>query len=273
MTRLLFIVCGSRDDLVRMINDDMQFVSSWFYQHRMYPNLAKTKVVSFGYKNPVDLHGRIWLHQSPNCAVGCGCKPLSQVYEIKYLGVMLDNKLTWGAQSKYLQSCLRKLNYVLFYASRQFSKFHLRKIYVALFESRLRYGIINWGAASANHLKPLSVLQKRTIRSVAGLRAGTSTGAEFISLKILNLQQLYRHSAGCYVHKHKSRFGVHEKRKGGLRSGNAAASVPVCRKTHSCNQASFAAAVFYNSLPAVLKGTVVANKFCKDLKEYLVLYE
>jgi len=132
---------GSRDGLVRMINNDMQFVSSWFYQHRLYPNLAKTKVVSFGYKDPLDLHGRIWLHQSPNCAVGCGCEPLSQVYEIKYLGVMLDNKLTWGAQSQYLQSCLRKLNYILFYASHQFSKFHLRKIYVALFESRLRYGV------------------------------------------------------------------------------------------------------------------------------------
>ena len=180
----------TRDGLVWLINEDMKLISSWFYQHRMYPNLAKTKVITFGYKDPVDIRDRIWLHQSPSCAGDCGCKPLSQVHEIKYLGVMLDNKLTWSVQSQYLQSCLRKLNYVLFYASRQFSKFHLRKIYVALFESRLRYGIVNWGTASEYLLKPLIVLQKRAIRSIAGLRAGTSTGAVFKSLKLLNLDQI-----------------------------------------------------------------------------------
>ena len=75
------------------------------------------------------------------------------------------------------------------------------------------------------------------------------------------------------MHKHKSRFDVQIKRKVGLRSGDVAASVPRWRKVHSCNQAMYAAATLYNGLLSNLKGTVVASRFCKDLKEYLVSCE
>jgi len=117
------------------------------------------------------------------------------------------------------------------------------------------------------------VLQKRAIRSIAGLKAGTSTGAVFKSLNLLKLKNLYRHSAGTYVHKHRSRFGVHTKRRVGLKSGNVAASVPEWYKTRSCNQAAYAAATSYNSLLADLKGTVVVSTFCRDLRDFLLMLD
>ena len=139
------IVYHSKDvgQLANEINADMRVMSDWFSRHRLHPNLSKTKIVTFGYKNKIDLSGMVWLHTCNGDQATCVCEPIGQVNEIKYLGVMLDSRLTWAAQSQYLQCALRKLNYMLYYLSQQFSRSHLIRVYKAIYDSKLRYGIVN----------------------------------------------------------------------------------------------------------------------------------
>jgi len=266
-------VAENKIQLLAKINEDMKTLTSWFYNHRLFPNLSKTKIISFGYKNPPNLENCVILHAKPNCANGCDCKPISQVTEIKYLGVMLDSKMTWVSQTLYLQGKLRKLNYVLHYASQHFSEKHLIRIYTALYDSVLRYGIINWGGASAYLIKPLSVLQKRAIRSIAGIRVGDGTGTWFQRLKILNLEKLHKYCAACYVHKRKDMFNVQLRLRAGMRTGDVAAHVPHWIKVHSQQQGAYQAPRLYNGLPKLLRENVSMKCFSRDLKEYLLSLE
>ena len=174
--------------------------------------------------------------------------------------------MTWAAQSQYLQGSLRKLNYLLYYLSKQFSRCHLIRVYKAIYDSKLRYGIVNWGHASETHLQPLRVLQKKAIRSIAGLRVGASTVSTFGKYNILNLNNLFKYSAGCYVHRRRYKY-MRVRPRAGLRGGDVVASVPDWQLARSRKQAAFAATIFYNSLPNNIRES---RKFGRNLREFLL---
>ncbi len=152
------------------------------------------------------------------------------------------------------------------YLQQQFSRQQLLRVYKAIYDSKLRYGIVNWGHASEYHLQPLRVLQKKAIRSIVGLRAGASTVQIFGKYNILNLDNLFKYSAGCYVHRRRYKF-MHVRSREGLRGGDVLASVPHWTRVHSWNQATFTVATFYKGLPDHIRGS---RKFGCDLKLHLL---
>ena len=90
---------------------------------------------------------------------------LPQVEHTKFLGVIIDNKLTW---KPHLSSLVQKLSC---YTGRlnRITKFipadHHTNLYHTLFESYLSYGVSVWGGA-----KPVFKAQKKAIRVLFGDR-------------------------------------------------------------------------------------------------------
>ena len=80
---------------------------------------------------------------------------LPQVEHTKFLGVIIDNKLTWqhhlSSLVKKLSCCTGRLNHTLF-------------------ESYLSYGVSVWGGAKPSKLKPVFKAQKKAIRVLFGDR-------------------------------------------------------------------------------------------------------
>ena len=73
---------------------------------------------------------------------------LDEVSETKFLGVIIDNKLEWSAHIHYLKKKLRSAAAVLSRVRHWIPEIHYSKIYHALFESHLTYGISVWGGVS-----------------------------------------------------------------------------------------------------------------------------
>ena len=84
----------------------------------------------------------------------------------KYLGIYVDDKLTWKNQvssvcSKIARVCLaleRLKNYV--------NQKTLLNVYYAMIQSHIQYCILTWDAASKTTLNPLIKLQKRAVRLI-----------------------------------------------------------------------------------------------------------
>ena len=96
--------------------------------------------------------------------------PLNPVTETKFLGVLIDEGLTWEphirALAKKLACCTGSLNRII-----QFVPENLHEsLYYTLFESYLTYAISVWGEASKAKLKPLIKAQKKVIRVMFGDR-------------------------------------------------------------------------------------------------------
>ena len=100
-----------------------------------------------------------------------GNNTIKQVTETKFLGVNIDEKLSWQPHIKYLNSKLKceigKLN-----AIRKIIPPELyNNLYHTLFESHLSFGISSWGGVSKTSIEPIFITQKKCIRVLFGDRA------------------------------------------------------------------------------------------------------
>jgi hypothetical protein len=83
---------------------------------------------------------------------------------IKFLGLLLDNKLTWKAHSRELVIKLNKTCYAIRAIKSTVSPKVLISIYFSYFHSLLMYGVIFWGNSPIS--RNIFKIQKRVIRII-----------------------------------------------------------------------------------------------------------
>ena len=93
---------------------------------------------------------------------------INQVTEAKFLGVTIDDKLSWAPHIKNLNTKLRSCCGRIYTISQLIPENLYKQIYHTLFESHLSYGISVWGGVGANKLNPLFLAQKKCIRIIFG---------------------------------------------------------------------------------------------------------
>ena len=115
---------------------------------------------------------------------------IEETTSYKYLGVIMDNKLSWKPQidkmcAKLSSVCgvISKVRYIL-------DRNSLLLIYNSLVESRLRYGILGWSTASNQLLNRLKVLQNRALRFIDFSPIATTILPIYAQFKVLPLNQL-----------------------------------------------------------------------------------
>lgn len=119
--------------------------------------------------------------------------------QVKFLGITIDNKLLW---TPHIENLCKKLNSSV-YAIKQIKAISdlttAKTAYFSLFETHLRYGLAVWGAASAANIEKILLIQKKAIRTLAGLGRLDSCREAFKSLKILTIVGLYIQEVVMYV--------------------------------------------------------------------------
>ena len=96
---------------------------------------------------------------------------IDEVVETKFLGVTIDNKLSWVPHINELTKKL-KCNIGLLNRIKDFiPKSHHKTLYHTLFESHLTYGITVWGGVAENKLKSIFTAQKMCVRIMFGDKA------------------------------------------------------------------------------------------------------
>ena len=205
--------------------------------------------VIFGYKTLV------WEHEFRlKIREDLGGGEFDRTMEIKYLGLYIDEKLTWKKHSIVLQSKLRKLNYLFYYMRGFYSKYHLLKLYKPLYESVMSYGILHWGAS--HHISPLKVLQNRVCRTILNMPKRTSAIDIYAQMGVQNIDQLYKSGLLMFVFKNKELFKIHDtvayiRTEGGPIAGN-----PKYRKHHSRIQARYQGFEVFHVFPFRQKGSL-----------------
>ena len=86
-----------------------------------------------------------------------------EVQCIKYLGVILDNKLSWIQDISYVKSTISKGIGIMHKVRNYINKKALHGLYHSYIHPYLIYCIESWGNASNCYIDPLSMLQKRIL--------------------------------------------------------------------------------------------------------------
>ena len=82
---------------------------------------------------------------------------LEWVDEIKYMGVHIDNKLSFNSHLNYVSGRLSRLNRVIYSLSNFMTRDTLLGIYYSLVYPVLIQSVIIWGGVSENKLNRISI--------------------------------------------------------------------------------------------------------------------
>jgi hypothetical protein len=114
---------------------------------------------------------------------------IANVYNTKFLGLTLDNTLSWRTHIDTIIPKLSSASFAMRVVKPFLSQDSLKMVYYSYFHSIMTYGLIFWGNSHYSNI--IFRLQKRIIRIIVGIRGKDSCRKHFKKLKILPLQSHY----------------------------------------------------------------------------------
>lgn len=186
---------------------------------------------------------------------------------VRFLGVHLDSRMLWSEQGEYVAAALNRGNYMLRTLKFEVSSAIMRTAYFALFESHLSYAVLAWGHSTIRHR--LFRLQRRAIRTMAGLEYRDSCRQAFVDMGILTLPCIYIFECVKYVKLHPERYVQHNM----IHSHNTRQGKDICpgplKLKRSQDGINFHAIKFFNRLPVVVREKD-SKTFLKEVRNVLM---
>ena len=129
------------------VNNELIKISKWLNTNKLSLNITKTKYLI--------ITNRKLSHQFDVKIIK---SPLTQTNQITYLGVIIDNKLSWEPHINHVKNKLANGCWALNKVRRFLNENSLKQIYYGLIYSRLQYCVSCWGGAAKTKIKKLTVL-------------------------------------------------------------------------------------------------------------------
>ena len=158
----IFINGNTYEEAAIRANSILQAVTGYTIANKLHINLDKTCYMHFHPKNykPDE--------SVEKTAIFLNGTEIEEVSETKFLGVTMDNQLSWephvSALAKKLKCCTGQLNRIINLIPKELYK----NLYHTLYESHLGYGITVWGGISSVKMRPLFIAQKHCMRILYG---------------------------------------------------------------------------------------------------------
>ena len=163
------------------INFDLKNIVKWLRANRISLNTNKTEIVLF--KSP-----RKIITRKMNFRIS-GQKIETKNYA-KYLGLLLDENLSWKKNFDLLRPKLERSIGLLAKLRYSVSANLLRTVYFAIFDSYLRYGCQVWGQNKNADTKAIAQLQDKAIRVISFKNRTADTKPLYNQKKIIRFFDL-----------------------------------------------------------------------------------
>ena len=143
--------CDNFIQLQLILQTEGNKVIQWLIANKLIINLTKTQSMIFSYKRG-----------NPKFTVNLNGSIIEEQETTSFLGVIIDNKLTWKSHIAHLCSKISKGIAILRLLRPSFPKHILKMIYMSLIHSYLNYCNLIWGSAEPTISNPLFILQKKS---------------------------------------------------------------------------------------------------------------
>lgn len=181
------------DEVFNYAQRGLDVVKKWLHNNILTMNSDKTKYLAFSIRNPPNMLTAEHCLIPHNCSDidNCNCPPLERVSNFKYLGIIIDQNLSFKLHIKALTGRVRKLIYI-FKTLRQIADLKLLKqVYFSLCQSIINYGIIVWGGAAKTTLKGLEIAQRAILKVYTFRPIRFPTNILYKSCEVLTVRQLF----------------------------------------------------------------------------------
>ena len=171
------------DDVIRKVNKGLKHIKRWLDANKLSLNTSKTNFIIF--------HSSL-SSVATDISIKIGKKRISRVKYIKFLGVLLDERLDGRYHIAELSKKLAKTCGIFFKVRYLLPTATLITLYNALFLSFLQYGIVAWGQTFNSYIEPLFKLQKRAVRAISHQPFLAHSLPIFKDLKLLRIVDIFK---------------------------------------------------------------------------------
>ena len=145
----LFYSSKNLQELSDVVNNELSKIMEWLNANRLSLNIDKTNLMIFRPKGKKESCPTIHINGSS----------IQGVDDAKFLGVIIDNKLSWNEHIKCISRQIAKGTGIIIKACKSFEYETLLNLYNALIFPHIKYGIHVWVTAAAVHLHRLHLFQ------------------------------------------------------------------------------------------------------------------
>ena len=188
-------------ELEKTVNKELKLLSLWLNLNRLALNISKTNFVIFrSPKRPLKRNVILIMNR----------KAIEQKDHVKYLGVLMDQHLSWKQQISSVSKKISRGIGILAKLRGNMDQKLLINIYYCLVYSYLSYGVEAWGSACGTHLGCIRVLQNKAVRILAGKqyyqifgeKPGPLPSADplYKKLKVLDYNDIYKFNIAKFVY-------------------------------------------------------------------------
>lgn len=177
------------------VNQELKYIEEWFKANKLSLNINKTNYTLFSKPSKID-----------NLPLKLPCLKLNDINvkrtcKIKFLGVYLDETLSWRDHINILENKIAKNIGVLYKAKPYLNVRCLRDLYFSFIHSYLTYCNIAWGSTNQTKLHKLHNKQKHACRIIFGVNRYTPSQPILHKLGVLNIFQLNVHQVLQFMFK------------------------------------------------------------------------
>ena len=177
-------------NLCSTISEDMLLLKDWLIANSLTLNASKSYYIIFSLRKVPD-----------NLRVTIDDHVLDRKTQGKFLGVILDEKLSFTEHINYITNKISKLTGLMCKLKAFFPSEILKNLYLSLIYPYYNYCILAWGTATKSALQPLLLNQKRLVRIITNSDFYAHTNSLFKQLKILKIEDLYTYHTQLFMYK------------------------------------------------------------------------
>lgn len=161
----IFVAANTKEQAYKTANEVLQAVSNYMEVNLLHINVKKC---CYMYFSPSQRSNK---ETDPNIdcfTLSINSRIINRVNETKFLGVIIDDKLSWKPHILSLNRKLRSACGRIYRIKKCLPDSLYKQLYHSLFESHLGFSISVWGGISSNQLKSLFITQKKCVRILFG---------------------------------------------------------------------------------------------------------
>ena len=161
----IFVASDTKDKVYDMANKVLEAVSMYMMVNLLHINAKKS---CYMYFCPFKQSNQESNDVMNNHNLYINSKIIQRVSQTKFLGVIIDDQLSWKPHLLNLNKKLRSACGRIYRIKKCLPESLHKQIYHSLFESHLGFAISVWGGVSRNQLSPLFITQKKCVRMIFG---------------------------------------------------------------------------------------------------------
>ena len=173
------------EEATQRCNDILERFLNYFNCNKLSINPDKTKYILY---KPKKQKHTVYTH---NSIVSMNNIKLEKVYSIRFLGVIINSKLTWEEHKQFVKRKVSKTLGILYRCRNIMNENELINLYKTFIQSNLLYAIEVWGHTVTSPTDILAKIQNKSLRILFDCKRSDDAW-RYSNRRIKSVEELYR---------------------------------------------------------------------------------